>query len=63
MRALLTTLLLLVGGLVLLAFGGIGLLFALGGQPPDAGAVGFTGGCVIVGLLLCGLALRGLFRR
>jgi hypothetical protein len=59
----LAALLLLVAGLALLAFGGIGLLFTLGAQPPDPGATGFTGACAIVGLLLCGLALRRLLSR
>lgn len=60
---LLISLLLVLAGLALLVFGSIGLLFALGGAPPDAGALGFTGGCVILGLVLCGMGLNRLLRR
>lgn len=58
---LLNSLLLVLAGLLLLAYGGIGLLFTLG-PGGDAGAIAFTGGCAIAGLALLGLALRRLLQ-
>lgn len=59
---LLTGLLLILAGLVLLAFGGIGLLFT-SGPGGDAGAMAFTGGCALTGLVLVTLGIIRLFRR
>lgn len=60
---ILASLLLVLVGLALLVFGGIGMLFALGGEPPDAGALGFTVGCLVLGLVLCALGLKRLLGR
>ncbi len=59
----LTTALLILGGLALIAFGSIGLLFVLSGEPPDTGALGSTGGSAMLGLGLVALGLRRLFKR
>lgn len=58
-----SALLLIPTGLLLLAFGAIGLLFVLSGEPPDAAALSFTGGCVILAVAFCGLGLKRLLKR